>query len=76
LVTVADRFNITVQQLRRWNHLTAARLQPGRRLYVAEPASVTRSGKTKQPASPTAKRKAPARATSATHANAKNGKET
>jgi membrane-bound lytic murein transglycosylase D len=76
LVTVADRFNITVQQLRRWNHLTAARLQPGRRLYVAEPASVTRSGKTKQPASPTAKRKAPARATSATHANAKNRKET
>jgi len=76
LVTVADRFNITVQQLRRWNHLTAARLQPGRRLYVAEPASVTRSSKTKQPASPTAKRKAPARATSATHANAKNGKET
>ena len=37
LVTVADRFNITVQQLRRWNHLTAARLDPGRRLYVAEP---------------------------------------
>ncbi len=26
LVTVADRFNITVQQLRRWNHLTAAKL--------------------------------------------------
>ena len=43
LVTVADRFNITVQQLRRWNHLTAARLVPGRRLYVAEPALVTSS---------------------------------
>ncbi len=40
LVTVADRFNITVQQLRRWNHLTAAHLEPGRRLYVAEPAHV------------------------------------
>jgi membrane-bound lytic murein transglycosylase D len=41
LVTVADRFNVTVQQLRRWNHLTAARVEPGRRLYVAEPARVT-----------------------------------
>jgi membrane-bound lytic murein transglycosylase D len=43
LVTVADRFNVTVQQLRRWNHLSAARLEPGRRLYVAEPARVTSS---------------------------------
>jgi membrane-bound lytic murein transglycosylase D len=43
LVTVADRFNVTVQQLRRWNHLGSARLEPGRRLYVAEPARVTRS---------------------------------
>src|SRR5580704_3710251 len=78
LVTVADRFNITVQQLRRWNHLTATRLQPGRRLYVAEPASITRSSsKTKHPASPATKRKAPASATSsATRASAKNGKET
>ena len=76
LVTVADRFNITVQQLRRWNHLTAARLQPGRRLYVAEPASVTRSSKSKHPASAAAKRKAPARTSSRGHASAKNGKET
>jgi membrane-bound lytic murein transglycosylase D len=43
LVTVADRFNVTVQQLRRWNHLTSARVEPGRRLYVAEPARVTSS---------------------------------
>ncbi len=45
LVTVADRFNVTVQQLRRWNHLGAARLEPGRRLYVAEPARVTRASR-------------------------------
>ncbi len=43
LVTVADRFNVTVQQLRRWNHLGSAHLEPGRRLYVAEPALVTSS---------------------------------
>jgi membrane-bound lytic murein transglycosylase D len=53
LVTVADRFNITVQQLRRWNHLTAARLVPGRRLYVAEPALLTSS---KHPATASKKR--------------------
>jgi membrane-bound lytic murein transglycosylase D len=76
VVTVADRFNITVQQLRRWNHLTAARLQPGRRLYVAEPASVTRSSKTKHAASPPAKRKTPASTSATDHANAKSGKET
>lgn len=37
LVTIADRFNITVEQLRSWNHLTASRVTPGRTLYVAEP---------------------------------------
>ncbi len=42
-VTVADRFNVTVPQLRRWNHLSAARLEPGRRLYVAEPARISRA---------------------------------
>ena len=37
LVTVADRFGITVEQLRSWNHLTAGRVAAGRALYVAEP---------------------------------------
>ena len=37
LVTVADRFGITVEQLRSWNHLTAGRVAAGRDLYVAEP---------------------------------------
>jgi membrane-bound lytic murein transglycosylase D len=42
LVTVADRFNVTVDQLRRWNHLSSTRLKPGRRLYISEPAHVSR----------------------------------
>jgi len=37
LITVADRFGITVEQLRNWNHLTANRVTPGRSLYVTEP---------------------------------------
>jgi membrane-bound lytic murein transglycosylase D len=51
LVTVADRFNVTVQQLRRWNHLGTGKLQPGRSLYVAEPARVSRSRRSRQPKS-------------------------
>ena len=37
LVTVADRFGITVEQLRRWNHLSSNRVAPGSSLYVVEP---------------------------------------
>jgi membrane-bound lytic murein transglycosylase D len=37
LVTVADRFGITVEQLRSWNHLSDGRVTTGRSLYVAEP---------------------------------------
>jgi membrane-bound lytic murein transglycosylase D len=41
LVTVADRFGVTVAQLRRWNHLRASAEIPGRKLYVAEPAHIS-----------------------------------
>jgi membrane-bound lytic murein transglycosylase D len=37
LVTVADRFGVTVEQLRQWNHLSSSRVSPGRSLYVVEP---------------------------------------
>ena len=37
LVTVADRFGVTVEQLREWNHLSSNRVAPGRSLYVVEP---------------------------------------
>jgi membrane-bound lytic murein transglycosylase D len=40
LVTVADRFGVTVDQLKRWNHLTSTAISPGRNLYVAEPARI------------------------------------
>jgi membrane-bound lytic murein transglycosylase D len=66
LVTVADRFNVTVQQLRRWNHLTTARVEPGRRLYVAEPARVTG---TRRRVSAAGKRKPAAHSTKKTAAS-------
>ena len=45
LVTIADRFGVSLNQLRRWNNTTGIRVEPGRRLHVAEPASVTRPGR-------------------------------
>jgi membrane-bound lytic murein transglycosylase D len=37
LVTIADRFNISLDDLRRWNSLESSSVRPGRSLYVAEP---------------------------------------
>jgi membrane-bound lytic murein transglycosylase D len=37
LVTVADRFGVSVEQLRAWNHLGAGHLVPGKPIYVSEP---------------------------------------
>ena len=37
LVTVADRFNVTTEELRKWNALSTSSVKPGRVLYVAEP---------------------------------------
>ncbi|HEV2620104.1 MAG TPA: transglycosylase SLT domain-containing protein [Acidobacteriaceae bacterium] len=37
LVTIADRFNVSVEDLRRWNHLTSSAIRPHRTLEVAQP---------------------------------------
>jgi membrane-bound lytic murein transglycosylase D len=37
LVTVADRFNVSVEDLRRWNHLSSSTIRPGHTLAVSEP---------------------------------------
>ena len=41
LVTLADRFNVSVDDLRSWNHLKGTAVVPGHTLYVAEPARVS-----------------------------------
>jgi membrane-bound lytic murein transglycosylase D len=44
LVTIADRFGVSLSQLRRWNSIpSGTRVDPGRRLRVAEPAPVRTS---------------------------------
>jgi membrane-bound lytic murein transglycosylase D len=34
---VADRFNVSVENLRRWNHLSSTAIKPRSSLYVSEP---------------------------------------
>ncbi len=48
LVTLADRFNVTTEQLRRWNHLHSSAIRPGQTLFVAEPAHVSASARGKR----------------------------
>jgi len=43
LVEIADRFNISVEDLRRWNSLSSSNVKPGRSLYVAEPVRLAPS---------------------------------
>lgn len=39
LVSIADRFGVSLDQLRRWNKISSGiRVEPGRKLHVAEPS--------------------------------------
>jgi membrane-bound lytic murein transglycosylase D len=40
LVTIADRFGVSLTELRRWNKLSGVKVEAGRRLRVAEPTVV------------------------------------
>jgi membrane-bound lytic murein transglycosylase D len=40
LITVADRFGVSVEELRRWNHLSSNVVRPGIALAVAEPVKL------------------------------------
>jgi len=64
LVTVADRFNVTTENLRQWNHLGSSTLPIGRKIYVAEPVRLApgaRGRRTK--AAPTKKKPTASRST-------------
>ncbi len=43
LVTIADRFNVSLDDLRRWNRLSSSSVKPGRALFVAEPVRMAPS---------------------------------
>ncbi len=45
LVTVADRFNVSVEQLREWNNLRSSAITPGRSIRVNEPLHLGPTGR-------------------------------
>ena len=52
LVTIADRFGVSLNQLRRWNNMAAGvKIEPGRRLHVAEPSHASHSTRSHRAAS-------------------------
>ncbi len=53
LVTVADRFGVTVESLRRWNHLRSNVLPAGKYLAVAEPVRLAPHGRSRRRSSHT-----------------------
>jgi membrane-bound lytic murein transglycosylase D len=55
LVTVADRFNVSVEDLRRWNHLKSSAIKPHRSLDVSEPVHLAPAGHVRSKTSRTAK---------------------
>lgn len=51
LVTVADRFNVSVDELRRWNHLRSSAVATGQTLMVTEPMHLAPTGRARARAS-------------------------
>lgn len=43
LVSIADRFGVSLSELRRWNRIRGVKVAAGRRLHVAEPARLVRT---------------------------------
>ena len=78
LVTIADRFGVSLAQLRRWNKITGIKVEPGSRIHVAEPVIAARSSRahhsTANAASTNAK--APAKTTSTKPAPPSSAKKT
>jgi len=80
LVTIADRFGVSLRQLRAWNGIPSGiRVDPGRRLHVAEPAPLRRAttSRHRRSSSTAPKSAAPAHAASGskTPQSSSNGKK-
>ena len=54
LVTIADRFGVSLTELRRWNKIEGVKIEAGRRLHIAEPAAAARTGRAHRRALPSA----------------------
>jgi membrane-bound lytic murein transglycosylase D len=63
---IADRFNVTAYQIRRWNGLRSSKLTPGRTLHLYVEAPATTASRTSHPRT-AAKRKHPPTRTTTAH---------
>jgi len=60
LVTISDRFGVSLAQLRSWNKISGVKIEPGKRLHVAEPAGVSHASRAhRRGTASTASEKAP-----------------
>lgn len=53
LISIADRFGVTLDELREWNALTGIRIAAGRRIHVAPPSYHARSTRHRRRSAPT-----------------------
>ncbi len=77
LITVADRFGVSVEDLRSWNHLTSNGVRPGRTLTVVAPVRLAPSMRTRgrgsRKAAPASKSRGGGASTKPPHTAASNG---
>jgi len=48
LVNIADRFGVSLDDLRRWNKMTGIKVEPGRRLHVGDAANVPHASRSRK----------------------------
>jgi membrane-bound lytic murein transglycosylase D len=48
LVTISDRFGVSLTQLRAWNKMAGIKVEPGRRLHIAEPAGTVHTARSRR----------------------------
>ena len=65
LIKIADRFNVTVEDLRRWNHLTSNSIPPRRTLAIAEPVRLAHEARVRVKAGRTTSARVPSSRTQA-----------
>jgi membrane-bound lytic murein transglycosylase D len=69
LITVADRFGVSVEDLRRWNHLSSNTVRVGHTLAVSEPVRLAPHSRTRRAATHTSRSRRSSKSSAASHAS-------
>jgi membrane-bound lytic murein transglycosylase D len=73
LVTVADRFGVSVEDLRRWNHLSSSTVRVGSTLAASEPVRLAPHAKTRKHVSSESRSKRSSSSSTASSKNSRHG---